>query len=72
MAAVGVGGACLLYLLSLGPVLRLATDTRVESVVEDFYAPVLDRSGWPAVRWYLRVWGLYHPVADSPNLPRPK
>jgi hypothetical protein len=72
MGATCVGGAWVLYLLSLGPVLRLTTDTRFEGAAETMYAPVLDRAAWPAVRWYLRAWGLYHSIADPPNLPRPK
>jgi hypothetical protein len=70
LLAGGVGGAFLFYFLSLGPVLRLATDTRFEGMVDSFYAPVLDRAGLPPVRSYLRLWGLYHPIADSPDLPR--
>ena len=65
-----VGGAFLLYFLSLGPVLRLASDTRFEGMADTFYAPVLDGAGLPPVRSYLRLWGVYHPIADSPDLPR--
>jgi hypothetical protein len=72
MGAAWVGGVCVLYLLSLGPVLKLTTDTRFEAAADTLYAPVLDRAPWPAVRWYLRAWGLYHPIADPPNLPRPR
>jgi hypothetical protein len=72
MGAACVGGGFVLYLLSLGPVLRLTTDTRFEDTVDNLYAPLLDRATWPPVRWYLRAWGLDHPIGDRANLPRPK
>jgi len=72
MIAVWTGGVCLLYFLSLGPVLKLTMDTRFEGVADGFYTPVLDRAPWPPVRCYLRLWGLYHPIADSTPLPKSK
>lgn len=70
-----VVGAGSLYFLSLGPVLKLARDTRIETMVDKFYSPLLDSGGtptWPIVRLYLRLWGLYHPIEDSTELPKPK
>jgi len=68
-------GAGLLYFLSVGPMLRLSVDTRFESFADRFYSPLLDSGdtvAWPVVRWYLRLWDLYHPISDSLPLPRPK
>ena len=68
-------GAGLLYFLSIGPLLKLATDTHVEAMADKFYSPLLDSGEtpvWPIVRRYLRLWGLYHPIEDSTRLPKPK
>ncbi len=57
-----------MYFLSIGPVLKLTIDTRVEAMMDKFYSPLLDSSdtpAWPIVRRYLRLWGLYHPIEDS-------
>ena len=68
-------GVCGIYFLSIGPMLRLADGTRFEKLIESFYEPVLalERTpAWPVLRWYLRVWDLYHPIEDSSNLPLPR
>lgn len=75
MVAGSVASAVFLYFLSMGPVLRVSMDTRFERVADWLYHPLLnsgDTPAWPVVRWYLRVWGLYHPIVDSTPLPRSK
>jgi hypothetical protein len=71
----GIIGVMFFYFLSMGPVLRFSVDTRFERAVERLYSPLLnsgDTPAWPVVRWYLRVWDLYHPIIDSTPLPRAK
>ncbi len=71
----GLVGILVLYALSVGPVLRISSGTRLDQVVDSFYQPVLElgnTAAWPVLRSYLRLWGVYHPVAEwalAPNLP---
>ena len=71
----GLVGILVLYALSVGPVLRISSGTRLDQVVDLFYQPVLElgnTAAWPVLRSYLRLWGVHHPVAEwalAPNLP---
>ena len=68
-----IAGMCLVYFLSIGPVLRLSMGTRLEDFAEEFYSPVLDNEvAWPVILWYLHCWDLYHPIACPRTVPQPK
>jgi hypothetical protein len=64
------------YGLSVGPVLRVTRDNRpINNIAAGFYHPVLNignTGGWPILRTYLRLWGVYEPAAEwrlAPALP---
>jgi hypothetical protein len=62
------GFALSAYCLSIGPVFRLAVDTRFEQIAESFYGPVLalaDTAMKPVLVSYLRLWDLYHPLGEA-------
>lgn len=64
--------AAALYVLAIGPVLRVMQGNyRVRWVAEEVYRPLLS-SGSGVLEWYLDFWGVQFTIHDMTPLPSKK